>query len=87
MTIDADQHRILKSTDPKLPGWRLRISWEEKHEIEIVEEIVHAEKVDNPEARHTRRNAKIIASTDEIRWLRDTLNEWLGDAGPQGERP
>ena len=72
---------ILKSSDPKLPGWRLRVSREEGDcEIEIAEEIVHPEQVDNPEARHMRRNARAILMLAEARWLRDALTDALGDS-------
>jgi len=82
----ADLSRILKSEDPKLPGWRLRVSAEDDIEIEIVEEMVHPEQVDNPEARHARRNAKMILVRHEAEWLRDTLTAWLAAAEQEPSR-
>lgn len=73
----SDETRILKSADPKFPGWRLRVAWEDGGEVEIAEEIVHPEKVDDPEARHVRRNGKMILVEHEARFLRDALTEWL----------
>lgn len=73
----SDVTRILKSQDSKLAGWRLRVAWEDDGEIEIAEEIVHAEQVDNPDARHLRRNARSILTRHEAEWLLDQLSEWL----------
>jgi hypothetical protein len=79
--LDVDEStpfdRIRKSADPKLPGWRLRVSAECTKEIEIIEETVHPEQVDNPEARHTTRRERILVVREEAMWLRDALNEWL----------
>ena len=73
----SDFHRIRRSDDPLLPEWRLRVSAECAHEIDLVEEVVHAEQADNPLARHTKRRERIRVSREEATWIRDALNEWL----------
>lgn len=70
-------HRIFKSQDPMLPEWRLRVSADCAHEVDLAEEIVHPEQVENPNARHTRRREVIRVTRDEAVWLRDALNAWL----------
>jgi hypothetical protein len=76
-------HCILKSTDVKLPGWRLRVSYEIEAdgEIEIAEEVVHPEQVENPDARHVRRNARMILVEHEARWLHAQIGAWLDGRG------
>lgn len=79
---------ILRSNDAKLPGWRLRISWEDDDEILIAEEIVHPEQIDNPGARAKKRNATVILLVREAEWLHARLGEWLEfvKGGPIDER-
>lgn len=79
--MDEPFDRIRKSDDPKLPGWRLRVSAECEHELEIVEEIVHPEQADNPAARFTTRRERIILGRDEAEWLHDALEQWLRARG------
>lgn len=79
-------HRILRSADPKLPEWRLRVSADCAHEVDIVEEIVHPEQANNPNARHAKRREIIRAIRAEAVWLRDALTAWL-EAHPDDDKP
>lgn len=80
----AEFHRIIKSTDPKLPEWRLRVSAECPHEVDIAEELVHPEQIDNPKARHTKRRALVRATREEAIRIRDALTEWLAEHPDDG---
>jgi len=78
---------IRKSTDPNLPGWRLRVSRETNDsEIDIIEEVVHPEQVDNPEARFVTKRERIRLSPDETRWLRNALDKELAIECDEVER-
>lgn len=79
-------HRIRKSDDPALPEWRLRISADCPHEVDLVEETVLHEQIDNPEARHHKRRDRVRVTREEAGWIRDTLIAWLA-AHPDDGKP
>jgi hypothetical protein len=80
----ADFHRIIKSTDPELPEWRVRVSAECAHGVDIVEECVLPEQVDNPRARRSRRRDIVRVTRAEAIRIRDALNEWLAEHPDDG---
>lgn len=79
-------NRIRKSGDPMLPEWRLRVSADCAHEIDVAEERVHPEQVDNPAARHSKGRDVVRMTRAEATWLRDALTAWL-DAHTDDGRP
>lgn len=73
---------IRKSDDPLLPGWRLRVSRDDDGgipDITFAEEIVLPDQVDNPAARHRRRNMFTLLTLADAVWLRDALTAAIED--------
>jgi hypothetical protein len=80
----GDFHRIRPCNDSrnapqeKDRGWRIRLTRFEDDIARLVEEQVLPEKVERVDAhRIVAKSGDISLTTEEVRWLRDSLSELL----------
>lgn len=67
-------------TPAKEKGWRLRIlRLEGENNAVLYDEQTFPERVNNPNASHFKHQTRIMMTSAEQRWLRDTLTELLGE--------